>query len=143
MKRLLALYNGEELTQSETQTRLFDNMKRAGILMPATQHGTRTTFKAVSTERLRKYLAEELNIQDLRNLYDMQSKGDGDGTGDDVPEPILEARTAKTSPAEGFYVTSVEPLDAQVGERTSQSTRHAAFASIYTITRYSACRAMC
>lgn len=115
MKRLLALYNGEELTQSETQTRLFDNMKRAGILLPATQHGTRTTFKAVSTERLRKYLAEELNIQDLRNLYDMQSKGDGDGTGDDVPEPILEARTAKTSPAEGFYVTSVEPLDAQVG----------------------------
>ena len=26
LKRLLALYNGEELTQSETQTRLFDRM---------------------------------------------------------------------------------------------------------------------
>ena len=42
LKRLLALYNGEELTQSETQTRLFDRMKRDGVLIPATQHGART-----------------------------------------------------------------------------------------------------
>ncbi|RRD02311.1 hypothetical protein [Prevotella sp. OH937_COT-195] len=115
LRRLLALYNGEELTQSETQTRLFYKMKLAGVLIPATQHGTRTTFKVVSLERMKEYLLEEFSIQDLQSFHKMQFAVDADNSGIDKQGAIVEARNTKTSYMEGFFVTSVEPIDAHVG----------------------------
>ena len=115
LKRLLALYNGEELTQSETQTRLFDKMKREGVIVPASQHGSRTTFKAVGLERLKQYLSEELSIQDLQNFHDYIFSESENRVKPKVVEAPNEPRTVKPSPMEGFLVTSVEPINAQVG----------------------------
>lgn len=115
LKRLLALYNGEELTQSETQTRLFDRMKRDGVLIPATQHGARTTFKASSMELLKDFLSEKLSIQDLQSFHDFRFAEVDDMPKTEVAEQVQELRYAKPSPMEGFYVTSVEPIEAQVG----------------------------
>lgn len=115
LKRLLALYNGKELTQSETQTRLFDKMKREGVLVPATQHGSRTTYKAVELNRLKQYLSEELSIQDLQSFHDFQYSEEEKQTLTEAMESPTEQRSGKTSPMEGFLVTSVEPIEAQVG----------------------------
>ena len=133
LKRLLALYNGEELTQSETQTRMFDKMKREGVLVSATQHGSRTTYKAVGLERLKQYLSEELSIQDLQSFHDFifsesESSLPSGGTergfyppqGGGGPLPSLRAEqgvgySPRESAGVGFFVTSVEPITAQVG----------------------------
>ena len=45
-------------------------MKREGVIVPASQHGSRTTYKAVGLERLKQYLSEELSIQDLQSFHD-------------------------------------------------------------------------
>lgn len=117
LKRLLALYNGEELTLSETQTRLFDKMKREGVIVPASQHGSRTTFKAVGLERLKQYLSEELSIQDLQSFHDFIFAESNKQHKTETPEMQGEQRSLKPSPMEGFLVTSVEPIRAQVGGR--------------------------
>lgn len=114
LKRLLALYNGRELTQSETQTRLFDKMKREGVLVPATRHGSRTTYKAVGLNRLKQYLSEELSIQDLQSFHDFQYSEEEKHIQIETVEPPAD-RAGKASPMEGFLVTSVEPIEAQVG----------------------------
>ena len=117
LKRLLALYNGEELTLSETQTRLFDKMKREGVIVPASQHGSRTTYKAVGLERLKQYLSEELSIQDLQSFHDFIFEESNKQHKIETPELQGEQRSLKPSPMEGFLVTSVEPIRAQVGGR--------------------------
>ena len=117
LKRLLALYNGEELTLSETQTRLFDKMKREGVIVPASQHGSRTTFKAVGLERLKQYLSEELSIQDLQSFHDYIFSESDKQQAPENPETQAEQRNVKPSPMDGFLVTSVEPIKAQVGGR--------------------------
>ncbi|MDD7317391.1 MAG: hypothetical protein SOZ80_01740 [Prevotella sp.] len=115
LKRLLVLYNGEEVTQSETQTRLFDRMKQEGVLLPATQHGTRITFKAASKELLEEFLSDKLNIQDLQNYLNFRLAEAGDVPQKEVAEPLTDSRNAKQGYMEGFYVTSMEPIEAQVG----------------------------
>ena len=117
LKRLLALYNGEELTLSETQTRLFDKMKREGVIVPASQHGSRTTYKTVGLERLKQYLSEELSIQDLQSFHDFIFAESNKQHKTETPEMQGEQRSLKPSPMEGFLVTSVEPIRAQVGGR--------------------------
>ena len=117
LKRLLALYNGEELTLSETQTRLFDKMKREGVIVPASQHGSRTTYKAVGLERLKQYLSEELSIQDLQSFHDFIFAESNKQHKTETPELQGEQRSLKPSPMDGFLVTSVEPIRAQVGGR--------------------------
>ncbi len=92
LKRLLALYNGEELTLSETQTRLFDKMKREGVIVPASQHGSRTTYKAVSFRRTKhtrlaefsrlhlrrvKQTAQNRNTRTTRRAAQPETKSDG------------------------------------------------------------------
>lgn len=115
VNQLICLANGHTLADSQLRSKYFQNLKKERILVPDV-HGSKVLWKADSAQSLRKYVAEEFNINDLEKYKEMlESENISRST---MVEVTGDSKFLKKRSFMGFLINTYQPIEALVNGKS-------------------------